>query len=111
MYCWACESPSTTIRLVTVSGLLFCRQPASSGSLGTFASVHSPSMSAHSFFMATGAGMILASGVGLPAFSGDRAAAPGVSSRRLRRCRGFVGHQFALPYGHRARPAGRRTPR
>ncbi|MCY1232224.1 hypothetical protein D9M72_447010 [compost metagenome] len=80
MYCCACESPSTTIRLVTTSGLLFCRQPESSGSLGTLPSVQRPSISAHSFFMAAGAGMILASGVGFPAFSGVSAAAPGVSS-------------------------------
>ena len=61
MYCWAWESPSTTMRFFTVSGLLFCRQPLSSGSLGTLPSVHSPSMSAHSFFMAAGAGMTVAS--------------------------------------------------
>ena len=111
MYCWAWESPSTTMRLVTVSGRLFCRQPASSGSLGTFPSVHSPSMSAHSFFIATGAGMILASGVGLPAFSGVRAAAPGVSSFGCAAAAASSAIELALPHGRPARPAGRRRPR
>ena len=64
-------------------------------------------MSAHSFFMAAGAGITVASGVGLPAFSGASAAAPGRQFARLRRGSRFVRRQPGLPDGNR--PGQQRT--
>ena len=68
--------------------------------------MHSPSISAHSFFIAAGAGMILRFRRGLPAFSGARAAAPGVSSLGWDAAAASSAGELALPDGDGTRQQG-----